>query len=189
MKPPVLTKLDFVDRYLNGEFGNASPSWHSIGDFTDTCFTTKLGGNPVNCEYHLRNRVAGGSTFYNLTRSQVICYWYANRCFRGGWYISEMAPTELTLIQGEVMRAPWGLYLHGSIIPRPMRDALRLSSFHINGLRAYTTLKSYLCPRSYEWLWYLLEEYPDHVVEFSTYGIDWGTIPGFNTVFWEVRRY
>jgi hypothetical protein len=70
-----------------------------------------------------------------------------------------------------------------------MRDALKEESHEAHGLKAKMLLEHYLDAPSYNWLLGLLEWYPDHVVEFSCYGKKWGTVPGFNTIYWEVRKY
>jgi hypothetical protein len=100
-----------------------------------------------------------------------------------------MAPTEETIFQGEVMWGLWGLELTYTTVALPMRDALLKETKLARGIIATFLLKHFLCPNSYEWLQVLLDYYPDHVVEFSTYSVNWGTLPGYNTVFWEVRKY
>ena len=104
-------------------------------------------------------------------------------------YISAMAPTEKQVLQGEVPRGLWGLDLLYTTVARPMREALQVASRSVGGIIAVSLLQQYLCPNSYDWLMHLLDSYPGHVVEFSTYSVEWGTVPGYNTVFWEVRRY
>jgi hypothetical protein len=108
---------------------------------------------------------------------------------RQNWYCSEMAPTDLTLLQGEVMRGVWGLGLYYTTVAKPMRDALAVQSRTARGIIAMSILQRFMDNNSYEWLQYLLDEYHDHVIEFSTYGQNWGTLPNYNTVFWEVRQY
>jgi len=174
---PVLTKQDFVHRYQMGEFGNHSPTWDSLQKFI-----------PYSGLVHLRNRVAGGETYYNLSYSQACIKW-SSLPNQKDWYVSAMAPTELTLIQGEVCRQVGGLYLrYNDWVRRPMREALAQCQIHVVGLTAKLTLQHYLCSRSYDWLEYLLDTYQNHIIEFSAYGVDWGTVPGVNTVFWEVRK-
>lgn len=100
-----------------------------------------------------------------------------------------MAPTELMLIQGEVQRTTQGLYLTYSRIRKPMRDALAEEQRHLFRLEAKILLYGNLDDNSLDWLNHLLDTYDDHVVEFSTYSKHWGTVPRYNTVFWEVRKY
>jgi hypothetical protein len=187
----VLTKKSFTERYTQGEFGNASPTWATPIEWYNSrikhnlfYFDSKL--------YHLRNRIKGGHTVYNLQCRQLkdavdMCPWVSEP----NWYVSEMAPTELTLLQGEVNRTTNGIYLQASRECVPMRQALANTHnvFHLFGINAKITLKRYLNDWSYEWLMQLLDVYTGHTVEFSTYSKCWGTVPGFNTVFWEVRAY
>lgn len=184
-KPPVLTKTDFVRRYKAGEFGNASPTWDSYGEWA------QAKGWNYGDFFHVRNRVAGGLTWYNVPWEKLLYVWSVARdkCGERNLYISAMAPTEKTVIQGEVCRAPWMYELTYTRVQKPMRDALRDSTRRARGLEALFLLQENLCQRSYDWLQYLLDTYEDHVVEFSTYSISWGTVPGYNTVFWEVRNY
>lgn len=185
--PPVLSKRDFVRRYGKGEFGNASPTWYDLDSFIGYAGIA-FGNGPSFGSYHLRNRVAGGSTYYNLSWSATVARWSGQKDKRQ-WYVSEMAPTEETLIQGEVLETERGLTLLYSTVAKPMREALAESSQSVSGILAVSLLRSFLCPNSYDWLMILLERYPFHVVEFSTYSTEWGTLPNFNTVYWEVRQY
>lgn len=178
---PVLTKADFVRRYQAGEFGNHSPSW-------DTPHEMAVAVDPHTL-VHLRNRVAGGSTYYNITAADAWDLWTEMGPKIGQWYCSAMAPTRSTILQGEVMEGPWGLNLTWTHIRKPMRDALAVYQEYDTGLTAKHLLQRSMNDLSWEWLQYLLESYPDHVIEFSVYDHCWGTVPGHNTVFWECRRY
>lgn len=183
--PPVLTKRDFVRRYKAGEFGNAAPTWDTIKEFLESGYD--LG--PI----HIRNRITGADTWYNLEPGDVPLVWEAI-CRKGfkpdDLYLSAMAPTEKTMFQGEALQTPEGLKVTYTFCRKPMRDALKESCLYATGIRANTLLKDYLCANSYEWLQTLFDRYPEHVVEFSVYRRCWGTLyPRFNTVFWEVRKY
>lgn len=194
-RPPVLTKKDFVRRYQNGEFGNASPTWDSLdswlmdnarykyADATDPVFSSL---------WHIRNRVASGPTYYDLAISTVEFRW--TELLRRGvkpqnLYISAMAPTALTLFQGEVCQSTEYLWLTYSTLPFTMREALAKQTRLAYGIMAVRLLQHYMDDNSYGWLEHLLETYPGHVVEFSVYSKPWGTIPHHNTVYWEVRNY
>ncbi len=185
---PVLTKRDFVRRYAAGEFGNASPTWETLEAFVVFVATLQLS----NRNYHIRNRVAGGRTWYNVPGVSVPRRW--NDLVLVGTdpkslYISAMAPTEKTVLQGEVQRGPGGLQLYYTTVRQPMRDALKVWARQVSGIISVYLLKKFLWASSYEWLEHLLDTYPDHVVEFSAYSVEWGTVRGHNTVFWEVRKY
>ncbi len=185
----VRTKADFVRRYSAGEFGNASPTWNDLTDWGTAKPWKTFGKKQL---YHIRNRIAGGATWYNVPASKMLLQW-VRACDEvespSLLYISAMAPTERTILQGEVSREPGGLRLLYSTVRKPMREALAESSREVKGLEALVILGTALNEKSLEWLTYLLDEYPDHVVEFSAYEIEWGTVEGYNTVWWEVRLY
>lgn len=186
---PVKTKTDFVKRYEAGEFGNHSPTW---AGFDDWC-ADNLGGNKLEL-FHIRNRVAGAMTWYNVAKYEMADKWaIACELFSSNeLYISSMCPTEKTLFQGEVMRrvdGGVGLDLFYSTIAKPMRESLKLGGQRALGLRAKMLLEHYLDTNSHNWLMYLLEAYEGHVVEFTTLSEEWGTVPGYRTIFWEVRKY
>jgi len=179
-----------VERYRAGEFGNHSPTWLTLEDF--------LRQRPDDGYFHIRNRVAGGPTWYNVHAYDVAFRWQqltegldgATPVAPSSLYISAMAPHEHNLLQGEVWQGPWGLNLHASYeIGVPMRDALSVSPFDCTGLEARLRLQQVMNDLSWEWFQWLLEAYPDHVIEFSSFSVCWGTVPGHNTVFWEIRKY
>lgn len=184
LPPPVKTKADFCLRYQRGEFGNHAPTWNTLEEFEKSGYTGLV---------HLRNRVAGDLTWYDIPATEV-----GKRARElatqglvtfSNLYYSGMAPTVLTLIQGEIQQSTEGIYLYYSKVPKPMRESLREGGKHVSGVVAIATLRHYLDPSSYDWIRELLTLYPEHVIEFSTYSVDWGTIPGRNTVVWEVRLY
>ena len=190
----VTTKADFVRRYQAGEFGNASPTWNTFEEFqifTKEKYPTLADVVGTQDKYHLRNRVVGGTTHYNLNPRIAFGDWF-EFVLKGEdkqWYCSQMAPTHLTTIQGEVQRTYRGLELFYSTVKKPMRDSLREGGKQVYGVSASAILRDYLPTKDHEWLMGLLEKYPDHVVEFSTFSREFGTVPGFKTVYWEVRKY
>lgn len=183
MPKPVLTKDDFVKRYQAGEFGNRSPTWSSLLEF--------YGNHMIHPDslFHLRNRVKGGPSHYNQSGKQLLDYVQEGKFLEPNWYVSEMCPTEKTLIQGEISRMPNGLYFYYSTVVKPMRDSLAEGGKESLGLQTSLLLDHFLDHKSREWLNYLLDEYPDHVIEFTTLSQCWGVEPGYNTIFWEVRKY
>jgi len=181
---PVLTKRDFVNRYDQGEFGNCSPTWN-----TYKLWLADADNYPVEQLYHVRNRVAGGKTYYDATQHGVTQIYdkFIHCNDEEQWYISAMCPTEKTLFQGEVMQTEKGLQLFYTCVPKPMREALKMQSEQVSGIMASQLLRYYLNPKSYDWLQELLDRYPFHVIELTALSTCWGTLPGYNTLFWEVR--
>jgi hypothetical protein len=199
---PVLSKPDFVQRYKLGEFGNASPTWDTYKEFHECQWPDSRRFD----RFHLRSRKPGGEGFYNLSWIDLMSRWMGSGN-PSQFYASAMAPEHRKTLQGEVCyveswdpqggnRKP-GLYLWYNTEQLPMRDGMAVAQsqegyqYRMNAdmLRARLLLRHHLCANSYDWLFTLLDRYPDHVIEFSSYEIEWGTVPGFNTVFWEVRKY
>lgn len=169
---------------FEGEFGNKSPTWNTLQEFLKTKLqrTDKL--------VHIRNRIAGGPTWYDITANCVELWTErivkAGRAKLNDLYFSLMAPTHLTVIQGEVQQSCQHLDLFYSRVKKPMRLALAEQGVQVYGLRAKLILESYLDTPSLEHVNYLLTAYQNHVVEFSVYERRWGTL-NLNTVIWEVR--
>lgn len=182
MARPVLSKRDFVDRFIAGEFGNRTRNWGTLAEYLASGFVGLT---------HVRNRVAGGRTWYNVPSPDVPAAWRAAAIIYGedNLYLSEMGDEGRKVFQGEIMQRPWGLYLRYSLLPLPMREAFARQVSDTTGLRAKLLIERFMCQRSLEWLHHLLDEYDGHVVEFSTYGHEVGVVPGYNTMFWEVRMY
>lgn len=186
MPSPVLTKLDFVPRYKKGEFGNASPTWNSLKDWK------KRDKRHAKGPFHIRNRIPQGETWYNVSREDMLVTWVEAELAvsASNLYISLMAPHQYNVLQGEVWQSENHLELtYSTVLDLPMRDALRSDLNRTSGLHAVTLLKCSLCPNSWDWLNQLLDNYPNHTVEFSCFSVEWGTVPYYNTVFWEVRNY
>ena len=177
--PPVLTKKDFTLRYQNGEFGNRTETYHNRDDL--------VAARDEKSLYHLRNRIAGGATHYNLDFYQAVLLWDCVPVARN-WYCSAMAPTSETTFQGEVYRSEKGLSLYYSTIPKPMRESLAEGGIQCYSLRAKLLLEHYLQPDDLEWINTLLERYPSHVCEFSCYNCRTGTLHK-HMIVWECRSY
>lgn len=188
---PVLSKTDFARRYIQGEFGNASPSWQDREVFAEeTAGDYFLKDGTINL-YSLRSSKSSDKTLYNADRLKVLIAWkQLERKGITGWYASRMAPTKETVFNAELYVCPEkGLRLFYATGPHTMKEGLKLNGRELTGLSAKLFLQVKMPHRDYEWLMYLLEEgYPDHVIEFTTYSRTFGTVPGFKTVYWEVRK-
>ena len=185
--PPVLTKFDFVQRYNNGEFGNASPTWQTLEEF----IRAKRAGYEL---VHIRNRVAGARTWYNIRADQVGQTAHAivlgEEATWENVYYSLMCPTHLTTIQGELMVDRFGHWqLYYSNVAKPMRQSLIEGGKQVGHLQAKCLIERYMNARSLSWLNWLLWAYPNHVIEFTCLSRCWGTRVGENTLFWEIRNY
>lgn len=107
----------------------------------------------------------------------------------GNWQFSSMMPDEDLVLQGYAMNGPRGVVLEYSTTPGlTMREA-HPSFTKVEGLRATMLLKEKLEPKDVDNLWWILDQYPTAVVEFTTYRYWIGSVPRSNTVIWEVRDY
>jgi hypothetical protein len=101
----------------------------------------------------------------------------------------ECPPEESRTIQGELCRGPWGHYFYYTFAAGPMRWALEEAGRHAWGLEVLMLLRANVDPSSLDDIMELLDEYPDHVVEFTSFTVPVGRIPGRQTLIWEVRKY
>ena len=178
--PSVLTKRDFVRRFLRNEFGNRTRTWDTLEEFLASGYMGLV---------HIRNRIAGGPTYYNIAPEDLPAKF--EQCLNiqpwSTWYLAEMAPN-CTIFQGEIQQGIGGYDLTYSLVNKPMREALRKQTLYVHGLRARLLMEHYLDPGDWDWIKSLMDEYENHVVEFSTYAVQCGTLDR-TTVVWEVRKY
>lgn len=177
---PVLSKADFVRRYARHEFGNHTQTWETLNEFV-----TDL--DRVDGLVHLRNRNAGGGTYYNL-RPRDLSWVWSHEEDRSDWYASKMAPSDYTVFQGEVMWGIGDLDLTYNTLPLPMREGMTLGQKTAHGVTALFLMQRYLDDADWEHIQWLLNNYLDHVVEFSVYSIPCG-IYNRRMIVWEIRKY
>lgn len=101
--------------------------------------------------------------------------------------VSEATPDHQLVIQGELTRL-FGLDLSFSREKNlSLREAMKVPH-RVSGLSAQILLQSTLEPEDYDDLQVLLELYPDHVIEFSSFSVPLGNL-NRHMVVWEVRKY
>jgi hypothetical protein len=143
-----------------------------------------------NDTYSIRFGVDLGSPWvYNLLWYHVIPVIGSNKFCNPKIVSIVKVPKVKQIFQGELTRNQYGLYLYASEYPDVMRVALEKAGREYTNLAAKFMLEKYVDASSYDWLMELLEEYPDHVIEFTVFDNDVGIIPHRNTVIWEVRYY
>ena len=181
----ISTKSQNYELYHSGFFGNKALTWNSYQEIIDSgwensvCIRSAKGMQRTNVRYdvplsEVRREIEAlkqqGIQEENLVFNQSM-------------------PNDKLIIQGELMISTSGLYLHHSNIKKPMNLALAEKSHHSYGLEAKMLLDKNLFPSSLSDIQALLELFPDSIIEFSSYSIPVGNIPGRNTVIWEVRNY
>lgn len=187
---PVLDKRDMTERWARGEFGNKLRVWSSFEAWSRDL---AAGRWPADQTITIRSYEPSSPFCRYDVETHEAADVYIEFVQRGAapdsLYVNEAATIDhLLVLQGEVRRGVGGLDLRYSTVKKKMRDALRLGEQNAHGLRAKVILDHFLDATSREWLDHLLDEYPDHVVEFSTWSQPQGEL-GWNTIFWEVRLY
>lgn len=167
----VSNKKQMYELLRKGAFGNTARTWSSYVELLASGYSGLLG---------IRAMEPGGQFLAHVPLSQVA---------DGPYIYSEMQSDEHIVLQGEVYRSTTGLYLYCSVVKKHMRVALREAGRHYWLTAAYAQLQAAMWPSDYDWLMELLTEYPDSVVEFSSYNRAVGLLPKRNTIIWEVRNY
>jgi hypothetical protein len=186
-KPPVLTKQDFYRRFMAGEFGNRGPQWDTLEQWAEADYQGRIA---------IRTRVQGGRCDYYILPEdvrQTVDDFLAAGYEPAQLHFSAMCPDHRTKFQGYLCEYASGdvagMELIGSTVKnKPMREVIAYHSRKYSGLAALEVLRWACDPGSYDHIRYLLDAYPLHVVEFSSFEIPWG-VERNNTVIWEVRSY
>ena len=185
MKPPVANKADMYRRLSSGEFGNTVPQWFDLEQWE--------AESPRYQWWGVRTLTPGGPCELNVHRDWVPL-WVA-RFERDGFRcnISPMVD-RLSRVRmwANVWDSPTGLVLECILNPphgASWRKLMPTNAKTYSGITARSLLSATLNENSHDDLRILLEQYPDHVIEFSALDRCFGTVPGRNAVVWEVRRY
>ena len=91
-------------------------------------------------------------------------------------------------LQGEIMRSTSHYNLTFTTVKKAMRAAMAEGKQQALGLQAKLIVQGAMDTPSWENLMRLFDEFPEAVIEFSSYNCLVGKL-NWNTVFWEVRDY
>jgi hypothetical protein len=123
-------------------------------------------------------------------------YWnkliIANKCDPSDLYVNISPGIDSVLLNGEYLGlSQSGLrnVLYFSTDKLAMRDGLKKSGRTITGLATIDICRRLMDQQSFSDLMWLDENYNDHVIEFTVFDQNIGTLPNRNTMFWEVRAY
>lgn len=170
-------KADTIVALQEGLFGNAPRQWQTPAEVE-----RDVGQLPIV----VRPRVPGGRCWYEIPIGEWLGIPGEIRV--ADYYFNEpIAPATVTL-NAEVTRAAGEVEMFFSTEPLHMRPALRQHGRRTRGLRALTILRARACERGREVVEGLMDQYPDHVVEFTCMTKPYGTL-GWKTVVWELRSY
>lgn len=184
----ITSKVAMRALYNCGAFGNKLPSW-TWEQFSDGGVPLPIGlmynGKPG---IRLPRYAEPLETLSDVL--QVIDDWKCMGCDQRliTFSVSDHQANFGRLFQGEVVRDEQYLSLRYTTVDDIMRKALNISSRNVQMLEALLFLEYYLDTVSMDNMRRLWDEYPGHIVEFSTYNRPVGMLNS-NTVFWEVRYY
>lgn len=193
MPSPVLTKRDMYVRLMAGEFGNCLARYFSLDEWRKSD-EYESGGDRLWGVQHTSIPGFPG-TKLNVETADVEPR--IRNAFGGIDYcITAMVPAWSVVWEGDVTVLPPGVSGGPGLIAsghmRPTPGSWREHMKHPDlwtGSAADALLRTVLNEYSYDDVKTLLQEYPDHVVEFSALDRTFGTLPGRNAVIWECRRY
>lgn len=179
MRPPVTDKAEASQLFKQGSFGNYVQQWNTAEEAKASGYTGLL-------VLRYSGRGGGGKVLYDLSVEDAI---KLSADPKTSYFNEQLNDKHKRVtIQGEVMRDVGGLYLMYSCENMPMRPAMADHARHARGIVALELIRHFCCPRGYECITELLEEYPGHVIEFTCFDRSCGAL-GWNTIVWEVRAY
>lgn len=173
------SKRKFHELYRRGALGNKAATWY------DPALV------PLSAKVMIRSTAHANANLV-ITNGRE-----ARRIMRkpplGGTMATELAPDHLATLQACLFDFPGrGLmleayYPYQGLVLRHRDAMLRAKSYE--GLKLRAILQTYVDPHTLNDFEFLLSEYPDHVIEFTSYGCRVGEFPGRNTLIWEIRLY
>lgn len=168
---------------MAGKLGNFAQVWGSLDEALSSGYTGIFSIRSLETSNPIRR--------YHVPYEELQATYDAIPADRksAGMTFCQAPPDDKRTIQGELMRDVGGLYFFYSTLPLVMRDALDQDGKHARGLQAKMLLQHYLEPVDYDMLMDLLDEYPDHVIEFSAFTVPVGVMPHRRTIIWEIRKY
>lgn len=179
---PITNKKEWVRRNALGIWGNSIPRFtmdtmRSIPDGMGVTIRTTRGGGGF-CEY-VRYHETWLQTQTIIERA---CYKAKPLGYRRDEiYMTELMPEQEIILQGEFHELYGCFYSTEKV---HMRELKKFEHWYPTRL----PLQLNMCPHSYENFQQLVNDYPNHTIEFSVYGVPVGTAK-WNSMVWEVRQY
>ena len=177
----ILTKQENYALYEAGILGNKVLTWNSYAEIL------RSGWKGMVC-IRSKKGIERGKMVYNIKIEDIPKY-LENFGGEENVIFNQSMPDEHLIIQGEIMNDQKGIHLLYTTIKKPMNLGLAEENRTVNGPAAEKILFHNLSEESYNEINRLLIEFPESVIEFSTYSVPVGNLPNRNTVIWEVRNY
>lgn len=175
----VETKAQMMDLLMQGAFGNTTRVWESIPAYLQSDFEGTVA---------LRSLIPGGKMYPTLAREDIEGLLIGYEALFPDYYVQEVVDASHYTFAGELKRDGVGYFLQSTTVKKPMREALRKQSHAYGNLCTLMVLDHYCEPEDKEHLMHLLDEYPEHVIEFTCLDIPAGLL-NRRMIVWEVRAY
>lgn len=177
----ILDKQEMYRRLNAGKLGQTLPAAETIDDAKRLL---KMPGL-----FAVRTKQAGGKCTFSMTPDAAMSL--IKRLPAGSWNLSPMLDDTKRVCYGHLHDDHAGWNLHYSDDPKPCRLKFTLDGCHqknICGILARVYLQTIMDNTGWENLNRLIEEYPDHIIEFTVMASSLDAFGPSNTIFWEVRE-
>jgi hypothetical protein len=139
-------------------------------------------------KFAVRVKRPGGRTVFNLTREQVLIY--VAPLVPGEWNVTPMIDDTSRMCYAHLLDGPGGWFLHYSTTPKPCRLLPHLDGCEekfLTGLAARLYVRGVSDDIGWETITRLVDDYPDHVIEFTAMSSRTAACGPTNVIIWEVR--
>lgn len=180
-KPPITSKQQMYELLNRGSLGNHLPSVETLPE------AWRLVHDDPG-PFAIRWKQSGAKTEYNL--SARMAWEIVHSSPEGSWNLSGMMDDTKRVCYAHLVDAIGGWDLHYSTDPKPCKLVESIDGCgqkHLRGLSARIYLRSVCDPQGYDLVCGLLDDYPDHVVEFSVMSDRKYAYGPTNVLIWEVR--
>lgn len=176
----ILDKQEMYRRLNAGKLGQTLPAAET---FEDARRLLQMPGL-----FAVRTKQAGGKCTFNLTADEAMEI--INRIPANSWNLSPMLDDTKRVCYGHLHDDHTGWNLHYSDDEKPCRLKIAdgCKQKNITGIIARVYLQTIMDGAGWENLNRLIEEYPNHVIEFTVMASSLDAFGPSNVIFWEVRE-
>lgn len=187
MPEPITNKSQMYHLLRTGALGNTTTQYFNLKVWEESEDHARYD------VWGVRSTVPGGPCFLYCPRDEVRARAEEIAKAGYGYNISMMIDVAVNVtLWADVHDTPTGLEVYGIEYPpkgASWRKLMPSEGKTWKGLAAKMLLQKHLNASSLADVYALLELYPGHVVELSACAQCIGTVPGRNTILWEVRLY
>ena len=179
---PIRNREEYFDLWARDVIGNHLRIWNTVEEIPEGIESVMV--REVNPN--------GGGGFVNVMKTTSV----RKLQFLKRVVYNELAPDELATMQAYIRKENGIIYLEAKLTararlptrPERMRQAIKRAKC-FEGLQALHIVRNRVSPRDYEDIVEMLDAYPGHVLEFTSYACGVGWAKHSNVIFWELRGY